>query len=298
MNTTASDCTVFEMTTAHWQSLGKSGAAHKHRYGHAAIVSGPTGQGGAARLAARGALRIGAGVVSVLCQADALQEHAAQLNAIMVKPFAKPSKFAEHLAAVSPQAVCIGPNLGLGHASQNLLSDVVSRGLPACFDADAITLMADSSVSLPTLSNPQSVLTPHEGELRRLIPDVFATTSCRRTLAQAAADKMGCVVLFKGPETIVAAPNTASRIVSAQPFKSTSWLATAGSGDVLAGFVTGLLARGFDALDAACIAAYLHFSCAEAIGAGLIAEDIPEALPKILRLSEINPVSAKSATQG
>lgn len=281
MAETANDCMVFEMTAAHWQALGKSGAAHKHRYGHAAVVSGPVGQGGAARLAARGALRIGAGVVSVLCASDAVPEHGAQLNAIMVKPYATTGEFSEVLGRIKPQAVCIGPNLGLEHFSQSLLKDVLSLGLPACFDADAITLLANPSTSLPPISNPQSVLTPHEGELRRLIPEIFEQTSCRRTLAQAAADKMGCSVLFKGPETMIAAPDTTPAIVSAQPFKHTSWLATAGSGDVLAGFITGLLARGFDGFEAACIAANMHFRCAEAFGPGLIAEDIPEMLPKV-----------------
>lgn len=298
MTKAGSDCIAFEMTRSHWQALGKSGAAHKHLYGHAAVISGPAGQGGAARLAARGALRIGAGVISVLCQTNAVLEHAAQLNAIMVKPYAKTAKFAEHLAEVNPQAVCIGPNLGLGRESQSVLRDVLSLGLPTCYDADAITLMANAAGSLPTISNPQSVLTPHHGELRRLIPEVFARTSSRRALAQAAADKMGCVVLFKGPETIVAAPDTVPKIVSAQSFGSTSWLATAGSGDVLAGFITGLLARGFDASEAACIAATLHFSCAEVIGTGLIAEDIPEALPKVLQLSDINAGPMPRDTKG
>lgn len=288
MTNTPSDVSAFEMTPARWQALGKSGASHKHRYGHAAIISGPAGQGGAARLAARGALRIGTGLVSLVCRADATFEHAAQLNAIMVKSYAQTDAFDTHLTMLNPQAICIGPNLGLEHASQVLLRDVMSRGLPACYDADAITLMADASVSLPSISSLQSVLTPHEGELRRLIPEVFATTSCRHTLAQAAADKVGCVVLFKGRETIVAAPDTIPCTISARPFKHTSWLATAGSGDVLAGFITGLLARGFNAHEAACIAANLHFRCAEAIGPGLIAEDIPEILPRILKLSDIN----------
>ena len=274
---------TFEMTDAHWDALGKSGAAHKHTYGHAAVVSGPSGQGGAARLSARGALRIGAGVVSVVCARDAVAEHSAQLNAIMVKPYSSEVEFVERLTDINPQAICIGPNLGLGEHSQTLLWQVLSLGLPTCFDADAITLMADTLVTLPAVLNPQSVLTPHEGELRRLIPEVFAETSCRISLAQAAADKVGCVVLFKGPETIIAAPERAPMTVSAQAFEPTSWLATAGSGDVLAGFITGLLARGFEAFEAAELAAELHFRCADAFGPGLIAEDIPEMLPKVFR---------------
>ncbi|AXI47636.1 NAD(P)H-hydrate dehydratase [Sulfitobacter sp. SK012] len=274
---------VFEMTDARWQALNKSGDAHKHRYGHAAIVSGPVGQGGAARLAARGAIRIGAGVVSVVCDQDAVAEHAGQLNAIMVKPYSANTNFQEHLAAIKPQAICIGPNLGLNIASKKLLADVLTLGLPTCLDADAITLLADKSASLPNISNPQSVLTPHEGELRRFIPEMFAATSCRVSLAQEAARKVGCTVLFKGPETVIAAPDRMPMIVSSKPFRNTSWLATAGSGDVLAGFVTGLLARGFDGFEAAAIAADLHFRCADAFGPGLVAEDIPEILPRVFR---------------
>ncbi|MGB7244123.1 MAG: NAD(P)H-hydrate dehydratase [Sulfitobacter sp.] len=283
MNTPNAQTTVFEMTDAHWQALQKTGDAHKHCYGHAAVVSGPAGQGGAARLAARGALRIGAGVVSVICALDAVSEHAAQLNAIMVKPYSQGTGFLDRLTGLKPQAICIGPNMGLELASQTLLSQTLSLGLPTCIDADAITLLADATKKLPAILNPQSVLTPHEGELRRFIPEVFATTSCRVSLAQNAATKAGCVVLFKGPDTVIAAPGQPARIVSSKPFQNTSWLATAGSGDVLAGFITGLLARGFDGFEAASLAADLHFRCADTFGPGLIAEDIPEMLPRVFR---------------
>lgn len=274
--------TVFEMTDAHWRALRKSGDAHKYRYGHAAIVSGPVGRGGAARLAARGALRIGAGAVSVMCSQETVAEHAAQLNAIMVKAYSSDANFEERLAAIKPQAICIGPNLGLDSTARNHLAVVLRLGLPTCVDADAITMIADTSTSLPSISNPHSVLTPHEGELRRFIPEIFAKTSCRVSLAQAAARKAGCVVLFKGPDTVIAASDHTPMIVSSKPFCNTSWLATAGSGDVLAGFVTGLLARGFDGFEAAAIATDLHFRCADAFGPGLIAEDIPEILPSVL----------------
>jgi hydroxyethylthiazole kinase-like uncharacterized protein yjeF len=277
------EATVFEMSDARWQALRKSGDAHKYAYGHAAVVSGPAGQGGAARLAARGALRIGAGVVSVVCGEDAVIEHAAQLNAIMVKTYTCDVGFVGGLNAIKPRSICIGPNLGLDGDSRSHLAAVLSLGLPTCFDADAITLIADTSANLPAISNPQSVMTPHEGELRRFIPEAFATTSCRMSLAQTAAKKAGCVVLLKGPDTVIAAPNHIPMIVSSKPFLNASWLATAGSGDVLAGFVTGLLARGFNGFEAAAIATDLHFRCADAFGPGLIAEDIPEMLPDVLR---------------
>lgn len=284
MTTPSGQAGIFEMTSTQWAALDKKGDAHKHRHGHAAIVSGPAGQGGAARLAARGALRIGAGVVSVMCATDAVAEHASQLNAIMVKSYASVDAFQDKLAALKPQSVCIGPNLGLEQSSRALLAQTLSAGFAMCIDADAITLLADPSNNLPQISNPQTVLTPHEGELRRLIPEAFSETSCRVTLAQRAANKVGCTVLFKGPETVIADPRHTPVIVSSRAFSHTSWLATAGSGDVLAGFITGLLARGFDGVDAAAIAAELHFRCADAFGRGLIAEDIPEMLPKVFAL--------------
>jgi hydroxyethylthiazole kinase-like uncharacterized protein yjeF len=273
--------TDFKLDETHWAALRKEGAAHKYTHGHAAVISGPKGQGGAARLAARGALRIGAGVVSVICDTDAAPEHTAHLNAVMVKPYADVEGFTEHLAAVKPKAVCIGPNLGLETCGRSVLSQTLKMNIPLCIDADAITLLARPSLELPPVSNAHSVMTPHEGELRRFIPALFEKTSCRISLAQAAAKKAGCVVLFKGPQTVIAAPDSPPMIVSARPFRHTAWLATAGSGDVLAGFVTGLLARGFDGSEAACIAAELHFRCAEAFGPGLVAEDIPEMLPKV-----------------
>lgn len=274
---------TFEMTDAQWGSLRKSGESHKYAYGHAVIISGPAGQGGAARLAARGALRIGAGLVSVMCQSGAMAEHAAQLNAIMVKPFATTDEVPQRLADIKAGAICIGPNLGLDPTAQTLLAHCLSLSLPTCLDADAISLMADVTLDLPAVSNAQSVLTPHAGELRRYIPEVFDTTMCRKTLARAAARKAKCVVLFKGSETVVAAPDGRTAVVSSAARTHASWLATAGSGDVLAGFVTGLLARGFDGFDAATVAAELHFRCADQFGPGLIAEDIPEMLPLVLR---------------
>ena len=274
---------AFELTDAHWHQLNKTGADHKHRYGHAAIVSGPFGQGGAARLSARGALRIGAGLVSVVCDATAISEHAAQLNAIMVKSYSGDAGFVDKMCQIDPAAICIGPNLGLGRPSLNVLRHSLGLGRPMCLDADAITLMANAPDGWLGNPNPQSVMTPHEGEMWRFIPEAFTETSSRVSLAQAAAVKAGCVVLFKGADTIIAAPEREACVVSSKAFENTSWLATAGSGDVLAGFVTGLLARGFDAFDAAAIAAELHFRCARIIGPGLIAEDIPEALPKVFR---------------
>ncbi len=279
----AKDVSAFYMNDLHWQKLRKAGDLHKHCYGHAVIVSGPTGCGGAARLAARGALRIGAGLVSVLCSVDDVQEHAAQLNAIMVKSYDQKKRFLSRLEEVKPSAICIGPNLGLDATGHHRLSQALKLGASACIDADAITLLSGADKPSYQIANPNTVMTPHQGELCRFIPDVFERTTDRLEQAKAAALKAGCVILYKGPETIVAAPEGRCTIVSSSEFPNAGWLATAGSGDVLAGFITGLLARGLDAFEAAQIGAYLHFRCADAFGPGLIAEDISEMLPRVLR---------------
>ncbi len=273
----------FTITADQLVQLGKSGARHKYDYGHAVIVSGPPAHGGAARLAARGALRIGAGVVSVFTSLDGQAEHAAHLNAIMVKTYDDDTGFGEQLTALRPSAICIGPNFGVCDESRMKLRDVLSLPFPICLDADAITLIAQDPDLIKAVSGAQVVMTPHEGELRRLIPAAFTQTTCRITLAQFAAKAMDCNVLFKGADTIVARPDGACTVVSSRHFEHAAWLATAGSGDVLAGMITGLMAKGFDAYDAAALGANLHLQCAQAIGPGLIAEDIAEAIPSILK---------------
>ena len=272
----------YRITSDDLKLLGKSGDKHKYSYGHAIIVSGPAGQGGAARLAARGALRIGAGLVSVLSSLDCQAEHAARMDAVMVKTYSDNQDYAEQLSTLKPSAVCIGPNLGLGSESKRTLLDTLSVRCPLCLDADAITLIAQNPHLGKAVSRPQVVMTPHEGELRRLIPAAFNKTSCRVSLARTAAKEMNCTILFKGSDTVISRPNEECRIVKSAPFKHAAWLATAGSGDVLSGFITGLMARGFDTFDAAALGANLHLQCADVIGPGLIAEDLAEALPTVL----------------
>ena len=276
---------IFEMTPSMWAQLQKSGDRYKHCYGHAVIVAGPFGCGGAARLAAGAALRIGAGLVSVACDVDAVGEHAAQLNAVMIKPFGAGLPLAKCLSLIRPSAICIGPNLGLDDTARSKLADTLLQNCPICLDADAITHLSDPAFRPTQTLQSQNVMTPHEGELRRYIPEAFAQTTCRVALAKMAAVKANCTVLFKGTDTVIAAPSGACTTVLSKRYAYAGWLATAGSGDVLAGIITGLLARGFDAFDAAAIGADLHLRCADAFGPGLIAEDIAGMLPQVLRHS-------------
>ena len=272
--------------------LGKRGGGHKFGYGHALILSGGPGKGGAARMAARGALRIGAGLVSLGVPPAALQENAARLDAVMLRSV----KDADALSAwlhedARINALCIGPSFGTGPRHGAWVGAVLDARRPTVLDADALTLVAQDAVLFGKLHE-GCVLTPHGGEFARLFPDIAARLAAPATRGPAyskvdatrdAARRAGCVVLFKGPDTVIADPQGHCAVNSAHYGRAAPWLATAGSGDVLAGFITGLLARGSDPMKAAETAAWLHVECARNFGPGLIAEDIPETLPDILR---------------
>ncbi|MGE3250273.1 MAG: NAD(P)H-hydrate dehydratase [Hyphomonadaceae bacterium] len=249
--------------------------AHKHQRGHAMIVSGPSGQTGAARLAARGALRSGAGLVTVLTPPNALVEHAAQLNAIMLKPFGADAELVQ--AAAKAGAVVIGPAAGVDAGTRNRVAALAKGAAKLVLDADALSVFADKPRDLFALVREDDVLTPHVGEFQRLFPDIVLPEG-RIEGARTAAARAKCVVLLKGPDTIIAAPDGRAAVNAT----GTPFLATAGSGDVLAGIVAGLAAQGMSGFDAACAGAWLHGRAGERAGPGLIAEDLPEALPSVL----------------
>jgi hydroxyethylthiazole kinase-like uncharacterized protein yjeF len=287
---------------------------HKYSHGHALILSGPSGRGGAARLSARGALRIGAGVVTVGCPPDAIPENAARLDAVMLRGVADAAALAAVLEDGRINALCLGPGMGTGAREAGLVgvalgsqgttrptgtgaggnTENVGRGVPRLslvLDADALTLLSQNPDLFAAL-HPGCILTPHAGEFARLFPDIAAKLAEPATKGPAyskvdatreAAKRAGCVVLYKGPDTVIADPTGRCAINSAHYDRAAPWLATAGSGDVLAGFITGLLARGFSPFDAACTGAWLHVECALSFGPGLIAEDLPEELPKVFR---------------
>lgn len=272
-------------------TLGK-GLGHKYDHGHALVLSGPMGRSGAARLAARGALRVGAGLVTVAAPGSAMMECAAQLTAIMLRR----CDGAEHLAAILVDkrlnALCLGPGLGVGQGTRELVLAALATGRATVLDADALTSFADDPEALFKRLHCDVVLTPHGGEFARLFPDLANRLTARPMsgpayskveAAQDAAARAGCTVLFKGADTVIADPLGRCVINDAFYDRAAPWLATAGSGDVLAGIMTGLLARGFGAFEAAEAAAWLHTEAARHIGPGLIAEDLPEALPTIFR---------------
>ena len=251
-------------------------AGHKYGRGHAVVVSGPRGRSGAARLGARGALRIGAGLATVATPSSALAENAAQLTAIMVREFRDGDGFARLIADPRLNAVLIGSGNGVGGAVRAHARAALRLNKRVVLDADAITAFATARKGLFPALHEDCILTPHEGEFRRLFPKAEGGKLER---ARSAAEEAGAVVLLKGPDTVIAAPDGRAAINANAPPS----LATAGSGDVLAGFCTGLLAQGMAAFEAAAAACWLHGACAEDFGPGLIAEDLAERLPNVLR---------------
>lgn len=266
-------------------------AFHKYSHGHALILSGGSGQTGAARLAARGALRIGAGLVTLGVPPSAQMEVASQITALMLQRVEDGTALTEILADERLNALCVGPALGLERA-RDLVPIVLATSRSVVLDADALTAFADAPTALFEQLHKNCVLTPHGGEFARLFPDIAEKLTAEPTkgpayskidATRAAAKRAGCTVLFKGADTVIASPDGRCSINSAQYERAAPWLATAGAGDVLAGFITGLLARGLDPHAAAETGAWLHVECAIAFGPGLIAEDIPEVMPQVLR---------------
>jgi hydroxyethylthiazole kinase-like uncharacterized protein yjeF len=188
-------------------------------------------------------------------------------------------------------ALCLGPALGRGEDRRSLIEAALRSGRAAVLDADALGHLA-ADPALFALLHDRCVLTPHGGEFARLFPDLAEKLDgvpdagpafSRVDATRAAAARAGCTVLLKGPDTVIASPDGPCAINSSTRDRAAPWLATAGSGDVLAGIVTGLLARGFDPQRAAEAGAWLHTECALSVGPGLIAEDLPERLPEVLR---------------
>ena len=272
--------------------IGKRFGFHKYDNGHALILSGGVGKGGAARLAARGALRIGAGLVTLGAPPAAIIENAAQLNAIMLRRVADAGALAEILKDERLNALCLGPGLGVGAHTLGLVAAALTAKRGTVLDADALSSFAEDPSKLFALLHENCILTPHMGEFARLFPDIAAKLAAPATKGPAyskvdatreATARAGCVILLKGPDTVIADPQGRAAINSAHYARAAPWLATAGSGDVLAGFITGLLARGFAPMEAAETAAWLHVEAARKFGPGLIAEDLPEILPAVFR---------------
>jgi len=258
---------------------------HKYARGHVVVVSGDVAATGAARMSARGALRAGAGLVTLATPRDALAVNAAALTAVMVRAVDTAIEFGEQLGDKRFNTCVIGPGAGVSDRTRDFVHTALSARRSLVLDADALTSFADAPdrlfESINASHDPQVVLTPHEGEFPRLFSDISNKHPGRSKLerVRAAAARSGAVVLLKGPDTTVASPDGRATIAANAP----PWLATAGSGDVLAGIIAGLLAQGVPAFEAASIGVWMHGEAAREAGPGLIAEDLPEVLPAVHR---------------
>ncbi|SFS07727.1 NAD(P)H-hydrate dehydratase [Yoonia litorea] len=260
---------------------------HKYSHGHALVLSGGVGRGGAARLAARAALRVGAGAVTIGCPPAAMIENAAQLNAIMLQAVGDVGALDAILDDSRINALCVGPGFGLSEDRADKLHALLKSGRAAVIDADALTLLSKDA-DLRGALHGKCVLTPHAGEFARLFPDLAdamdSTPDRNKTeIVRMAAADVGCVVVFKGADTVIADPTGTCCVNASAYHRAAPWLATAGSGDVLAGLIAGLMARGVTPWDAAQTGAWLHTESAVSFGPGLIAEDLPEELPNVLQ---------------
>jgi hydroxyethylthiazole kinase-like uncharacterized protein yjeF len=252
-------------------------SAYKTTRGRLIVVSGEAWSTGAARLSARAGLRIGAGLVTLFSPPDALIVNAAHLEAVMLRGFETDAELES--AASNVEAVVIGPAAGVTEATLSNVLALASTGAALVLDADALSVFRDDPAELFSVLDRDDVLTPHAGEFERLFPGLLAASPERITAVRAAAAKAQAVVLLKGPDTVVAAPDGRAAV----NMNGTPWLATAGSGDVLSGFIGGLVAQGMESFEAACAGVWIHAACADAFGPGLISEDLPALAAGVLK---------------
>jgi NAD(P)H-hydrate epimerase len=256
-------------------ALPRPGAAgNKFDRGHALVMGGYP-MTGAARMAARAAARVGAGLTTVAVTPAALPIYAAALTSIMVKPLASPEDFTALLGDERISAFLIGPGAGVGTETCARTLALLATGRPTVLDADAITVFAEDPSVLAHAINGPVVMTPHSGEFRRL----FADSGDKLSSARAAAARSHAVLVLKGSDTVIAAPDGRAIINTNAP----PHLATAGAGDVLSGCILGLLAQGMDPFLAAAAGVWMHGAAAALFGPGLLAEDLPDLLPRVLR---------------
>ncbi|MGA0595302.1 NAD(P)H-hydrate dehydratase [Enterovirga sp. CN4-39] len=266
--------------------------AHKYDRGHALVVSGGPANTGAARLAARGALRTGAGLVSVVTSARALSVNAAHLTAIMMRVCDDPDEFSDLLTDDRFNALALGPALGVGETTRRWVETALEADRATVLDADALTSFSGSAEAFAALTRaPREtpvVLTPHEGELKRLLAGSGEASAEARAIAArpskleralGLASFTDAFVILKGADTVIASPQGRAAI----NLNGSAYLGTAGSGDVLGGIVAGLMAQGMPGFEAAACAVWMHAEAGAGFGPGLIAEDLPELLPRVMQ---------------
>ncbi len=268
--------TIFENGPALWRHALPRIATGGNKYGRGhALICGGGVMTGAARLSARAAARAGAGLTTIAVPEPAWAVYAAALTSIMVKPIGGAHAFAELLEDKRLSASLIGPGAGVTPQTRSHAEALLATGRAVVLDADAITVFKDDPLALFARITGPCVMTPHDGEFARLFP----TDGDKITRTRRAAALSGAVIVLKGSDTVIAAPDGRVAINTNAP----DTLATAGSGDALAGFILGLLAQHMDAFHAACAGVWLHGEAANVFGPGLIAEDLPDQLPAVWR---------------
>lgn len=267
-------------------------SGHKYSRGHAVVVSGPRSHTGAARLAAMAALRGGAGLVTVATPGGALDINAAASLAVMVRRIDTAAELQAMLSDPRFRAVAVGPGSGVGDHTRALALAALAGGRGVVLDADALTSFAgepSAQLFAALRSNANAVLTPHAGEFHRLFDAAVeahpGAAASKLASARAAAAAAGAVVVYKGADTVIAAPCGRAAINANAP----PWLATAGTGDVLAGLVTAHLAQGMPPFEAAAAAVWIHGAAAAAAGPGMTAEDLAPRFPQVLRRLQAMP---------
>jgi hydroxyethylthiazole kinase-like uncharacterized protein yjeF len=275
-----------------WQDVlpAPRAGTHKHQRGRLVVFSGSASATGAARLAAITGLRAGAGLVTLASPASALLVNASALTAVMLKRWDAEVDTGGFLTTLRASAAVIGPAAGVCETTRRAVIEALSQPVPLVLDADALTAFESGPQALFDRLRPIDVITPHTGEFERLFPGLLAASVNRIEATVEAARMAGCVVLLKGADTVIAAPGQRPVINR----HASPALATAGSGDVLAGLLGGLLAQSVPVFDAACAAAWLHGDAGLRLGTGLIAEDLPGLLPQVLQALAARTAQARA----
>lgn len=251
---------------------------HKYRRGHV-LVAGGRDMTGAARLSALAAARAGSGLVTIAAPAEVWAVYAAALTSVMVAPLENADSFAGLLTDARKNVIVVGPGAGVGASTRSQVLAALATRRVAVLDADAISSFGGGPDALFAAIDGPCILTPHEGEFER----IFQVGGSKLARACAAAARSGAVIVLKGADTVIAAPDGRAIINSNAP----ATLASGGTGDVLTGLIAGLAAQGMEPFLAAGAAVWLHGEAARALGPGLISEDLPGALPGVLRQLQI-----------